>query len=152
MISVPRPGVASLDIYHVVFDLNGTLAEGGQIPPQVIQEISTLQDIIELEVLTAATYGGLEQLKGILPCRITQIDDGVDKLKRVQALGPGVMAVGNGANDAMMLKAADIGICVMGAEGAAGVAIQAADIIVSDILHVFALLKNPQRLTETLRS
>ncbi|MDA8195450.1 MAG: haloacid dehalogenase [Thermaerobacter sp.] len=151
MIAVERPGAPPLELTHAVFDLNGTLAAGGELLPGVPEGLTDLGRCLEVEVLTAATYGGLDALRKRLPCRITRIDTGVDKLRRVQQLGTGVVSVGNGANDAPMLAAAALGIVVIGPEGAAGTALAAANLVVHDIAQVFHLLANPKRITATLR-
>ncbi len=62
-----------------------------------------------------------------------------------------VIAVGQGANDAAMLKAAALGICVMSVEGAAIETLLAADILLPNILALFDLLDNPLRISATLR-
>ena len=61
-----------------------------------------------------------------------------------------VVAVGNGANDAGMLQAAALGIAVLGPEGLAGEAWQAAD-VVAGIHQALDLLLHPRRLVATLR-
>jgi soluble P-type ATPase len=50
-----------------------------------------------------------------------------------------------------MLKAAAIGIAVLGHEGAASEAIAAADVVVFDIVDAIDMLLNPKRLIATLR-
>ncbi|MDP2299385.1 MAG: ATPase P, partial [Actinomycetota bacterium] len=62
------------------------------------------------------------------------------------------VAIGNGANDALMLGEAAVGIVVIGAEGAAAGAVRAADVVVTDIGDALALLSDPRRLVATLRS
>jgi len=55
------------------------------------------------------------------------------------------------SNDAGMLRAAGLGICVLSPEGTAGEAAQAADVLTPDIAAALALLHNPRRLVATLR-
>jgi len=62
-----------------------------------------------------------------------------------------VIARGQGANDAGMLKTAGLGLCVLSPEGTAGEAVQAADVLVPDIAAALGLLQNPRRLVATLR-
>ena len=64
----------------------------------------------------------------------------------------GVVAIGNGRNDRMMLAAAAIGIALVQAEGAAGQAVLCADVVATGILDALGLLEHPQRLVATLRS
>ena len=74
------------------------------------------------------------------------------KLELVRKLGAGsTIAIGNGANDAEMLKGAAIWIAVIGREGASAKALQAADVVVKDIGDALNCLLNPQRLVATLR-
>ncbi len=70
----------------------------------------------------------------------------------VEKLGAdSVVAIGQGANDAGMLKAAALGICVMSAEGAAVETMLAADLVVPDIMAAFDLLDKPLRIAASLR-
>ena len=59
--------------------------------------------------------------------------------------------MGQGANDAGMLSAAAIGIATLSPEGLAVETLQAADLVVGDILAAFELLEKPMRLVATLR-
>ena len=62
-----------------------------------------------------------------------------------------MIAIGQGANDAAMLKEAALGICVMSQEGAAVETLLSADIVVPSILAAFDLLDKPLRIAATLR-
>ena len=62
-----------------------------------------------------------------------------------------VIAVGQGANDAGMLKAAAIGIAVLSEEGLAASALLAADLVLPTIHDALNLLEFPTRLVATLR-
>jgi soluble P-type ATPase len=50
-----------------------------------------------------------------------------------------------------MLKAAAIGIAVLGEEGLAVEAMSAADLVIDDPIRALALIENPKRLIATLR-
>lgn len=50
-----------------------------------------------------------------------------------------------------MLKAAEIGVCVINEEGASSKSIISADIICKSIIDAFELLENPKRIIATLR-
>jgi soluble P-type ATPase len=54
-------------------------------------------------------------------------------------------------NDAEMLIAVRLGICVIGPEGAHRAALDAADVVCSSIRSALDLLLNPRVLTATLR-
>ena len=70
----------------------------------------------------------------------------------VKALGPeSVIAMGNGANDALMLERSALGIAVVGPEGASLTALQKARLVVGDINSGLDLLLNTKRLVATLR-
>ena len=70
----------------------------------------------------------------------------------VSGLGPaGVVAIGNGANDVLMLREAALGIAVLGKEGLSVAAFQNADLVVADILDALDVLLHPKRLVATLR-
>ena len=62
-----------------------------------------------------------------------------------------VVAIGQGANDAAMLKAAAIGIAVMGEEGLAVEALLSAQVLAANIYDALNLLEYPTRLVATLR-
>jgi soluble P-type ATPase len=62
-----------------------------------------------------------------------------------------VIACGQGANDAGMLAAAAIGVAVMSAEGLAVESLQAADLLLPDMMAVLELLDKPLRLVASLR-
>ena len=62
-----------------------------------------------------------------------------------------MIAIGQGANDAAMLKEAVLGICVMSQEGAATETLLSADIVVPNIFIAFDLLDKPLRIVATLR-
>ena len=85
----------------------------------------------------------------ILPAR------GQDRAKRVYVarLGPGrTVCIGNGRNDRLMLRSAALGIAVLQAEGAAGVTLAGADIVVPAVTDALDLLGRPLRLIASLRS
>jgi len=82
------------------------------------------------------------------------LDQPEDEEKRLLIEGLGAentAAVGNGINDNKMLKAAKIGIAVMGREGAAVETINNANIVVTDPMHAINLFLQPIRLKSTLR-
>ena len=66
-------------------------------------------------------------------------------------LGARTVAFGNGANDALMLRKARLGICVMHGEGASLQALLASDVLVASAEEALDLLLKPARLVATLR-
>jgi P-type E1-E2 ATPase len=74
------------------------------------------------------------------------------KAALVRALGSEtVVAIGNGNNDAAMIRAAGLGIAVLGPEGLATQALAAADVVCGSITDALDLLRYPDRLRATLR-
>lgn len=155
MLRVDVPGVGSLALEHLVLDVNGTIACDGEVLPGVAESIAGLRDRLRIVAITADTHGTAPRLReqlGIDVYVISAGDEGAQKLAFVESLGPDtVIAAGNGANDAEMLRAAVIGVCVLGEEGAAGSAVSAADVVVGSAGSLFGLLSRPARLVATLR-
>ena len=157
MVTVSIPGRGRLALVHLVLDVNGTLALDGALLPGVAERIEALKGSLTVHLLTADTHGRLEEVADRLGVRGTRLPADVDqvaaKARYVEALGPDrVVAVGNGANDAGMLRAAALGIAVLGPEGLARAAWEAADLVAPDIPSALDLLLNPRRLTATLRT
>lgn len=156
MIQVDIPGYRSLKLSHLVMDYNGTLAVDGRLEDGVRESMTALSTDLEIHVITADTFGlAAEQLQES-PVQLTVLPPGnqdVAKRDFVNQLGcAGTVAVGNGRNDRLMLKAAELGIAVVLREGAAAETLAAADVICSGIVSALELLLHPLRLTATLRS
>ncbi len=155
MIEIEIPGRGVMQLHHLVSDVNGTLALDGQLLPGVVEALRALGQQLEIHLLTADTYGrqaAIDQALGLTAVRIPHGKESEAKAAYVDRLGAHrVVALGQGANDAGMLKAAALGICVLSPEGTAGEAAQAAGVLVPDIAAALALLQNPRRLVATLR-
>jgi P-type E1-E2 ATPase len=152
MIALAIPGRGAYQLTHLALDLNGTLALDGRLIEGVPQRLQALHPRLNLNVLTADTYGTIDRIEQQLGFSTWRISGSADKARVVQELGEtSVVAIGNGANDAEMLSKAILGIAVMGPEGTAREAIGAADIVVPNILVALDLLLNPTRLVATLR-
>ena len=111
---------------------------------------------MEIHFLTADTFGRVrEELKGINGGRLhifTGERQDLQKEAYVNQIGPeNTVALGNGNNDCLMLKAARVGIAVSEGEGCAVKALVAADIQVRSVLDGLDLLLNPKRCKATLR-
>jgi P-type E1-E2 ATPase len=155
MIQMDIPGRGTLRIAHVVLDVNGTLAKDGRLLDKVAKPLTALRDRVTIHLLTADTYGrqdNIDLMLGLRAIRIQPGDEGQQKAEYVQQLGAAsVIAIGQGANDAAMLRAAAIGVAVLGDEGLASSALQAADIVMGSIFDALNLLEYPTRLIATLR-
>ena len=87
-----------------------------------------------------------------LSVEIRFIKTGTDKTRLIGRLGAShTAAIGNGRNDAGMIRKAALGIAVIGPEGASGTLVAAADVVVRDVRDAFDLISNPLRLIATLR-
>ena len=156
MLRIDIPGGPVLNLAHLVLDYNGTLAVDGSLAEGVAPRLQALAAHLQIHVITADTFGSVQREVAALPCQVVVIgreDQAGEKLKYIQGLGiEQTVCVGNGVNDRLMLQAAALGIAVIQAEGAAGVTLQAADVITTSITDALDLLLRPLRLTATLRS
>jgi soluble P-type ATPase len=149
-IEIPRRGL--FELHHAVFDINGTLAVDGKPIPNVAAALTSLAPFLSIHLLTAGTHGNLKELEETLGFPLQIISNGEEKAWYVQQLGPDkVIAFGNGANDAGMLRLAAIGIAVLAAEGVAISALHAADVLVPGPIDAIELALKPKRLVATLR-
>lgn len=156
MLNISIPGGESLALRYLLLDYNGTLAVDGELLPGVAERLSRLAEQLEIHVLTADTYGTVVAKLAGLPCRVTVIaSDRQDQRKLDYLLDIGAemtVAVGNGRNDALMLRRAQLGICLVQGEGGSALALMAADVVAVDVSHVFDMLLYPSRLAATLRN
>ncbi len=155
MIELNIPGRGLISLEHLVCDVNGTLALDGQLLEGVNRQISGLRDRLQVHLLTADTHGAqniIDHQLNLKAERVQPGDEAQQKAGLVRRLGSEhVVAIGQGANDAAMLKEAAIGICVLSSEGVATETLQASDVVVPDIFDAFDLLIKPMRLVATLR-
>ena len=151
------PGDRSYQLEQVVFDLNGTLANGGEIAPGTLALLGELAQHLKIHLVTADTHGTARHLAEILggsvEVKLLQGEaTAAAKAALVQALGAEkTVAVGNGANDVRMLEAAALAIAVIGQEGCFAPLLPQADLLVTNIDHALNLLLKPQRIVATLR-
>jgi soluble P-type ATPase len=157
MININIPGKnEALEISHLVLDFNGTLALDGRIKPRVADLLKKLAQQVQVHIVTAGTFGGVENEVRDIPC-VLKVLDGPDqtaqKARYVEELGnESTACIGNGCNDRAMLKKAKLGILVIQEEGAAVDSLLAADVVCLDIQTALQLLLFPLRLTATLRT
>lgn len=155
MITIPIPGRGDLHLEHLVMDMNGTLAVDGILIAGVADLVIMLKQQLEVVVVTADTHGGGAQLERDLAVRAIRLSRGKEaEQKRDYVLQLGAercAAVGNGANDAGMLKVAALGICVLGPEGSSIAALTNADIVARTILEALDLLLHTARIAASLR-
>ena len=154
MVTASIPGWGEIALEYLLVDFNGTVALDGQIKTGVRELLEEAAKHLKVYVVTADTYESIDkEAAGSFKIHKTgQVSSGIDKAELVRQLGPEqVVAIGNGANDAMMLREAALGIAVLGEEGCAASALREADVIVADITEGLAMLLDPKRLIATLR-
>lgn len=155
MIRLEVPGRSTYELGHLVLDLNGTIALDGEPIAGVDERVTALSAHLAVHLVTADTHGKAKEIGQQLGCQLAHIKPGHEARQKqalVERLGVGqVVAIGNGANDARLLSAAALGIAILGREGLAIEALQAADLVVDRIEDALDLLLYPQRLVATLR-
>lgn len=177
-ISLTMPGRAPVHLEHLALDYNGTLARHGKLLPGVAERLRALAKLLAVHVMTADTFGSARgELERELPAELLNgavtldrlpspphvsaprfptaapvDDEAQSKLALIAALGPErCCAMGNGANDGLMLGAAALSVCVMGREGCAVETLNRAMICVTDIRDGLDLLLYPGSCVATLR-
>jgi len=155
MIELRIPGRGLVELEHLVCDVNGTLTVDGQLFDGLVRPLMNLRDRLELHLITADTLGRqsfIDRQLNLQAVRLQPGDEALQKAAYVQRLGAqSVIAIGQGANDAGMLKEAALGICVFSEEGVAVETLLAADLVVPDIYAALNLLEKPLRIVATLR-
>ncbi len=155
MIEITVPGRGLLRLEHLVTDVNGTLALDGQLIDGVAKRLTALRDRLTIHLLTADTHGKqalIDQQLNLTAVRIEPGGEAEKKSDYVNKLGAEkVIALGQGANDSLMLVSAQIGICILSIEGAARESLLGADLVMPDILSALDLLDKPLRLIASLR-
>ena len=155
MIEIEVPGRGTYRLKHLVLDVNGTIAVDGRLVEGVAKRVAELRRSVEVHMLTADTRGRQQVIDaqlGMQAARITPQDEAAQKASFVRELGgENVCTVGNGANDAAMLREAGLAIAVLGEEGLAVETLNAADAVVPSVNVALDLLLKPLRLVATLR-
>jgi len=155
MVGVSIPGWGELEIEYLVLDYNGTCAFNGKLKEGVKEMLEKISRHIKVFIITADTYDNVDREVNVMGFNVLKVkkeDSGTEKAKVVRELGPEkVVAIGNGANDAMMLREASLGIGVIGEEGCATSLIKEADFVVPDIIDALSIILHPERIVATLR-
>lgn len=155
MIEITISGRGQYKFEHLVLDLNGTIALDGKIIEGVPGRLELLRELVDVVIVTSDTRGTAQELEKSLQVKIYKVDSGDEQAKKlnlVQQLGRDTtVSIGNGSNDASMLKESILGICVLGPEGTSSEAIMNCDLVISNINAALDLLLKPERLIATLR-
>ncbi len=147
------------DLCNLVVDLNGTLTVDGKFIPGVVERLVELSSLLNVYILTADTNDTVDDLIGELPkeccIKVHKLESGrgdIQKLAFLEELGrERTVAIGNGCNDALMLKEAALSICVIGPEGASVAAIMASNVVFNSICDALDIILRKNRLIATMR-
>lgn len=149
------PHYKSLALRHVVLDYNGTLAEDGVLKEAAKALLPALTEAYKVHVITSDTFGSVESQMADFAVTVkvlTSDDHTAEKADYIDELGcVHCVAVGNGNNDAAMLKSAELGIALIGDEGCSTKTLLGSDVVCKSIADALALLLNEKRLIATLR-
>ena len=155
MIELNIPGRGRLQLEHLVCDVHGTLVLDGALPIGMVRTLNALKDRLTIHLISADTLGDLENIERQLKIQAVKVNphaEAEQKASYVRQLGSEqVAAIGQGANDADMLKEAAIGICVLSVEGTSVETLMSADLVISGIFEALELFDKPLRLVSSLR-
>jgi len=152
------PNYGKFIIENVIFDLNGTLQFKGQISEELFNKFEQLKDNYNVYIISADIRGNLKELANNLnvsfikinPKETTEAEAKNNELIKLNK--DKTIAVGNGNNDALMLKNAVIGISVLGKEGATVKSILNSDVVFPNPISVLDFLLDEKIMIGTLRS
>jgi soluble P-type ATPase len=147
------------NLFNMILDLNGTITVDGSFVDGVVERLKELSEKMDVYVVTADTGQTLEQSTDQLveDCgiKIHKLESGrgdLQKLDFLEKLGRDeTVAIGNGCNDALMLREAKLGLCVIGKEGASSDALKASNAVFLNICDALDIFLKPKRMIATLR-
>lgn len=154
-VQITIPNYKTLILRHVVLDYNGTLAEDGVLKEEARSRLEALAERYRVHVITSDTFGSVQkELAGfeVSVVVLESEDHTAEKASYIDTLGRvHCVAVGNGNNDAEMLKQAELGIALIGDEGCSTQTLLSSDIVCTSIADALQLLLTDKRLVATLR-
>ncbi len=158
-LGIDLPCGVFFDLSNLILDLNGTLTVDGKFIQGVEERLKKLSELLNIYLLTADTQQTaddlLESLKDTANIEVHKLESGrgdIQKLNFLEKLGrERTAAIGNGCNDALLLKEAALGICVIGPEGASVEAMLASKAVFLDICDALDIFLKKNRMIATLR-
>ncbi len=149
-------GMEQIELTHLILDYNGTIAINGILIEGVTERLKKLSSQLFIHILTADTYGSVhEQCEAdFLTIQVIGKEkQDEQKLSFIESLGMRhTVAIGNGKNDALMLKSAILGFAILQDEGINIRTLNSADVIFASIIDALDALLIPNRLIATLRN
>ena len=76
MIDLTIPGQGSLQLKHLVLDVNGTIAKDGRLLDKVVRPLNALKDRLAIHLLTADTFGKQNEVDRILGLKSVRLMPG----------------------------------------------------------------------------
>ncbi|MHA1803610.1 MAG: HAD family hydrolase [Promethearchaeota archaeon] len=153
------PNFKTLTIENILFDLNGTIQFSGEISLELIEKMQELKKFYNVFVISADTRGNLKNLAekmNVDYIKIAMSNDLTEaeaKNRELEKLGEDkTAAIGNGNNDALMLKNAALGIAILGKEGLSVQSLLNCDVVLPDPISAMNFLLDEQTLIATLRT
>lgn len=141
---------------YLLLDYTGTLSENGKLIDGVFERLNRLSNIFNnIFVLTSDTFNNAkEQLKDVnADIKIFDGSAKKQKLDFMQTLGnSSCAAVGNGNNDTLMLKYAQLSIVVINRDGCYAKLINSADIVTCSINDALDLFLDKRKIVALLRN
>ena len=154
MIAVQRPGQEPLEIDVILIDFEGTLASDRRVHPKAKDKINLLSKRVRICILAKGEKERVAEVLKRAKAEIIFLKEGEasrEKLNLLRQLGAGrAAAIGNAADDALMLEEAGLGICVIGREGTAVETMQKAGLVFPDIVDALDFFLKPLRQKATL--
>ena len=155
MKTINIPNYANLEIKNLVLDYNGTIATNGKIEDETKHYLHLVSKEYKTYVITADTFGSVakELEEFSIEVKILKSSNHTnEKADFIKSLGAkSTVAIGNGNNDAKMLKEAIVSIGIIGNEGCSISALQSSDVVCTNIVSALILLLNTKSLIATLR-
>ena len=156
MLKISFKNRKDLVLNNLVLDYNGTIAFKGKTISGVKEKLSKLAKKLNIYIVTADTFGTVrEEFKNqnvnieITDDRLTGAKYKEEFIEKINS--EKTVAIGNGANDRLMLKKAGLSLAIIGGEGASLNTVLEADIVIKNILKGLDLLLNNDSLKATLR-
>ena len=154
MITIERPGQSNLEIDIILIDFEGTLASDRRVHPKAKDKINLLSKRVRIYILAKEEKERVMEVLKRIKAEIIFLKEGEasqEKLNLLRQLGADrAVAIGNGADDTLMIDEASLGICVIGKEGTAGETMRKADLGFPDIIDALDFLLKPLRQKATL--
>lgn len=154
-VNIPKFG--TIKIKNIIFDMNGTIQFKGQVSDEIVKKFNELKKHYNVYLVSSDTRGNLSNIAqklGVDYIKIapTNITDAEEKNNVLLKLGKEqTIAVGNGNNDALMLKNALLGIAIIGSEGASSKSILNSNVVFTDPLSAIDFLLDEKIMIATLR-